>query len=252
MIEAWPSDAVAQTVSARHVRDVLSLWLLDSATTLDSPPPRLPSEDYLAATFGTSRSTVREAISLLSEGGLITRRRGVGTTWFGTRPVLHMDPAATGVSVQRWEAEHEVLAWEELPLTPTTVARKLGRPANEGCLLVEMVMRVSDGQGILSSTYVRTPEHQALSEKFRAEGTSLDWFSALKDVGAEVKGLETTFRAALADEVDEQLLGVPLGSSLVISEGTFTNPQGEVTGFYTSRGRASFHVGRFDATHSDR
>jgi DNA-binding GntR family transcriptional regulator len=40
----------------------------------------LPTERELALTFGFSRQTVREALRILSEAGLIERKRRVGTT----------------------------------------------------------------------------------------------------------------------------------------------------------------------------
>lgn len=46
---------------------------------------KLPSELELAALFGVSRSTLREAIRALSQEGLVSIRRGVGTFVTGTR-----------------------------------------------------------------------------------------------------------------------------------------------------------------------
>lgn len=40
---------------------------------------RLPAERQLAEAFDTSRTTVREALSVLEQGGLVTRRLGSGT-----------------------------------------------------------------------------------------------------------------------------------------------------------------------------
>src|SRR5262245_36778413 len=63
---------------------VLSGWL--------KAGERLPSEPELAAQFGTSRSTVREAIRILAADGLLTTVRGVNGGSFATPPT----PARVG------------------------------------------------------------------------------------------------------------------------------------------------------------
>jgi len=46
---------------------------------------KLPSELELAAMFGVSRSTLREAVRALAQEGLVSIRRGLGTFVTGTR-----------------------------------------------------------------------------------------------------------------------------------------------------------------------
>lgn len=66
---------------SEQLRDlILSGWLQDGE--------RLPSEDALAAQFGASRSTVREALRLLSSERLVTTVRGVNGGTFVTPPTM--------------------------------------------------------------------------------------------------------------------------------------------------------------------
>lgn len=51
-----------------------------------APGTRLPSEPELAAQFGVSRSTIREALRMLSSQHLITTSRGVGGGSYVTHP----------------------------------------------------------------------------------------------------------------------------------------------------------------------
>ena len=60
--------------------------LREQITTATLPPgTQLPTEPKLAATYGASRSTVRLAIGLLIQQGLVETRQGVGT--YVTEPV---------------------------------------------------------------------------------------------------------------------------------------------------------------------
>lgn len=52
------------------------------------PGERLPNETELSATFGVSRSTVREALRVLSSQSLVTTSRGVGGGSFVTHPEI--------------------------------------------------------------------------------------------------------------------------------------------------------------------
>ena len=54
--------------------------LREQITTATLPPgTQLPTEPKLAAAYGASRSTVRLAIGLLIQQGLVETRQGVGT-----------------------------------------------------------------------------------------------------------------------------------------------------------------------------
>ncbi|MFC9926508.1 GntR family transcriptional regulator [Streptomyces sp. NPDC127190] len=112
--------------------------LLDELRDGTIPPgERLPGERHLAAHFGVSRETVRQALDMLRRGGLVaTDRRGshatlpgrpVGAPWSPTFPVgaRPADPCAVDRATVTWETpppEH-ARALDLAPHRPTLVHR---------------------------------------------------------------------------------------------------------------------------------
>jgi DNA-binding GntR family transcriptional regulator len=58
----------------------------------------LPPETVLCTQFGVSRHTVREAMRLLIERGLVTRQRGIGTTVTSREPRAHYTQSTASVA----------------------------------------------------------------------------------------------------------------------------------------------------------
>jgi DNA-binding FadR family transcriptional regulator len=81
-------DLTVQRVQPSYVQVATQLRALILGGKL-SPGERLPAEGDLAAQFGVSRSTTREALRLLAAEGLVETRRGVTGGAF----IVHPDPA---------------------------------------------------------------------------------------------------------------------------------------------------------------
>jgi hypothetical protein len=71
-------DAIAPTAHAGFLADTTVRIGLAVDLGLLQPNERLPGEEELASTFGVSRMTTRRALQLLSERGVLVRRRGRG------------------------------------------------------------------------------------------------------------------------------------------------------------------------------
>jgi GntR family transcriptional regulator, transcriptional repressor for pyruvate dehydrogenase complex len=82
------ADLPVQRVQPSYVQVASQLRALILSGKL-SPGERLPTEGDLAAQFGVSRSTTREALRLLAAEGLVETRRGVTGGAF----IVHPDPA---------------------------------------------------------------------------------------------------------------------------------------------------------------
>ncbi|MFN7360788.1 GntR family transcriptional regulator [Brevundimonas sp.] len=96
---------------------------------------QLPPELELAQTHGVSRHTARDAIRLLTEAGLIARRRGAGTTVIAaSSPQAYVQPLGGVEDLMQYAqtARLTVLAQVERPLTSEEAARIGGDLARVG------------------------------------------------------------------------------------------------------------------------
>ncbi|MFF2524406.1 GntR family transcriptional regulator [Streptomyces liangshanensis] len=107
---------------------------------------RLPGEHALTQRFGVSRTTLRQALQVLGEQGLISTHAGIGSfvTFDGT-PLdnpLGWTHALTGADV---ELSTEILLFEDV--TDQRLAGELGTPSGVFVAL-DRARRLPDGQGV--------------------------------------------------------------------------------------------------------
>ncbi|MCA3573956.1 MAG: FadR family transcriptional regulator [Aestuariivirga sp.] len=82
------------------------------------PGAQLPNERQLAEQFGTSRQQVRDALLILSESGLISRKVGSGTWLSGNAPQI----------IERLDADVDITAPHEHSFLETVEARLMMEP----------------------------------------------------------------------------------------------------------------------------
>jgi GntR family transcriptional regulator len=180
----------------------------------------LPSEAEMSQEFGASRVTIRRALELLREEGLVAARQGFG--WFvATEPVRQsLESLATieshveGVG-KLSERKVEEFAYE---LAPDRVRRILG---------VDQVLRVkrvnlADGEPFAVVT-VWCPA--ALAAALSRQDVERRPFYEL--LGVELRGATQTIGADLADADDARLLGVPVGSPVLRCQRVTTDRAGD-------------------------
>jgi GntR family transcriptional regulator len=187
---------------------------------LDSPAGSvLPSEAEMSAEFGASRVTIRRALELVRDDGLIAARQGFG--WFvATDPVQQnlgalatIESHVEGVG-KLSERKIEEFAYET---APDRVARVLG---------VDQVLRVkrvnlADGEPFAVVTVWCPAELGAHLSRRDVERRP---FYELLDV--ELRGATQTIGADLVDTADARLLGVPAGSPVLRCQRTTTDSTG--------------------------
>jgi GntR family transcriptional regulator len=166
---------------ARRVADVLRQQIHTGAY-----PDGLPSENELAAEFSASRNTIREALGILKDEGLIDRGPKVGTH-VAQRKYDHRLDALLGLKEtfkHLGEVRNEVRA--AMPVTaPPSVARRLQLQPGEQAVFVERLRYLGDLPLSLDLTYLAP------------------------DIGSRILGypLQTHDLFALIEQVSDQRLG---------------------------------------------
>ncbi len=143
---------------------------------------QLPPELELAQTHAVSRHTARDAIRLLTESGLIERRRGAGTTVIAsTSPQAYVQPLGSVDELLQYAhtARLKLLAQEERRLTEAE-AERIGGDTERTWLVVDG-LRIADALPLaLSRIYVPEPltvegsVHALLDERFGAAAGRID------------------------------------------------------------------------------
>ncbi len=110
----------------------------------------LPTEQDLCERFGASRYTVREALRILEEGGLVERRQGRGTEVISDqeRPVFAQ--SLTSLSqLYEYAADTRLVIDRVLRIVPDEeLAAQLGRSPGREWLLAEGLRTTSKGESI--------------------------------------------------------------------------------------------------------
>jgi GntR family transcriptional regulator len=175
----------------------------------------LPSEAELGAEFGASRVTVRHALELLRDEGILASRRGSG--WFVLAdPVRQSLGRVTtieaAVEAAGARAERQVLEFAYEP-APTRVAEDLGLTDDREVLRV-LRRNLADGEPFaIVAVWVPGALGRHLS---RADVERAPFLDLLPLQGVEPHRVVQTITADIADGTDAERLDVPAGSALLV------------------------------------
>jgi GntR family transcriptional regulator len=202
--------------SRRSLRHSIASGLRRRVVTGDlSPGDRLPSEPDLARMLGVSRSSLRAAIALLEEDGLVQRLHGSGT-YVTHRPLMRNDLSRNfGVTSMIEAMGLEAGSQAELSATepaPLDVAQAFGIKPGEPVSALHRV-RTADGRPVVDTTDWCHPE--VLSPEQMRELGEGSVYGALAELGLNVHhGVATITPDVAAGEVAHRL-GVPRGALLL-------------------------------------
>lgn len=179
----------------------------------------MPTEAELSESFGASRITVRKAMEMLAQEGLVTRSRGRGT--FASRNGEGQDLASSVVSdvsglLSYLNAVGQGTAVRVLGLdrgeAPPRIAAQFGLPRSTAFIRAMRVRELGSSSYSLSISYLLPAIGERLTKADLESRTMID---LVQREGATVEQVEQTMTATLADEVAAQALGLPVGAPLM-------------------------------------
>ena len=228
-----------------QVHDRLLAFIQESGM---EPGERLPSESTLADQLGVSRATLREALRLLEEEGVIVRRHGVGTFVAANRHLEsgleRLESVLALASRQGMETRMEELE-VRVERADRAVAERLGVEPGDSLTCVCRTILVEDQPVAYLEDLVLTdwlaPDH--LGEEF--DGSVLDLLRGLYPQQIQEALAEIT--AVRAGHPLARRLGVSPGAALLLLEETLFDATGAPIGFsrnYFVPERFRFHVVR--------
>jgi GntR family transcriptional regulator len=171
----------------------------------------LPSESELSGAYGVSRVTVRKALDLLRDEGLIDARQGFG--WFVATDPVRQALGRLGTIEEQLEqlgvgSERRVVGFRFVA-APARVRQVLSADA----VLEVRRVNLADGQPFARVT-VWCPEELGA----RLSRSDVEKVPFYELIGVAIGGATQTIGAAAAHAVDAELLAVPVGSPVLRCE----------------------------------
>jgi GntR family transcriptional regulator len=180
------------------------------------PRGALPGELDLAREYATSRVTVRRALDLLRQEGLVTSRRGAG--WFAAidplrQPLGRVKTVEAAVEAAGARPGRRIVAFGFVA-APAVVATALGLADNDTEVLrVERVNLADDEPFALVTVWVRADIGADVS---RADVSRTTFYDLLPIRGVELDSVQQTITAEIADDDAARLLACSPGDPLLL------------------------------------
>jgi DNA-binding GntR family transcriptional regulator len=175
------------------------------------PGARLDNELVVAEQLGLSRPTVRQAMQYLVEKGLLSRKRGVGTSVVNNRVRRKLEMTSLFEDLDRAgrRPRTEVLSCELVP-APEKVAAALALAPGTEVLALRRLRFADDEPLAILRNHVRA-DLGITAEALEQRGL----YQLLRAAGTEVKAAEQTVGARQATAAEAKLLQESRGATLL-------------------------------------
>ena len=176
----------------------------------------LPAQRELADEFGVSIMTLRQALQLLADDGLIDARHGSGT-YVAARYAYdlgHLRSFGTDLAAQGAQISTRLLAARTI-VPPEQVAARLGDPAE---VLALRRVQLVDGRPVIAATsYLPAALVGGLRPDELGEPAGRGLYTLLAELGLTVASADETITPVTLSEPDARDLGRPAGRPALLS-----------------------------------
>jgi GntR family transcriptional regulator len=222
--------------AARQLRDQIR----SNITHCVYPGGHLPGETELMVAHRASRGTVRDALAMLREEGVVNRVQGIGT-FVVAEPIQARLIEAHGLSRPEDLAASALFGhcWPRVLQrtvgpTPEAVVRRLDAEPGSECLTLEYVAFIGDNPIAFVTNYVLFPEANALLET----EFNNDWYRYMLDANLVVGDSEFWISCLSVDPSVANHLEVAPGSPVMLMEQVILNPEDRKFNFAVIYSRA--------------
>jgi GntR family transcriptional regulator len=182
------------------------------------PGAQLPAEPELSGYYGLSRTTIRQALARLEQGGLISRRKGHGTFVEATRQPSWLVQSSGGFFQEEVErlgrhVTSAVRRAERRPLPPWA-AQALGLPPHTSGVMLERLRWVDGLVSLFSINYL--PDQFGATISSMTDANASLYLVLRERHGVEVAGGRRSIEAVPADDLLAELLEVPTYTPLAL------------------------------------
>lgn len=181
-----------------------------------APGTRLPSEREMSISLSVQRETVRQALAVLENEGLITRRHGSGT--YIAEPKIERDagrlfPFTRAMKRKGYRPGASVIQLEKILCMPA-VAHELDLPVSAFVYFIQRLRTVNQEPVVLENAYVPA---DIFPEIDRFDLSDRSMYEIMEtEYGSRVSQARQSLEAVVATEFEANLMGLKKGDPLML------------------------------------
>lgn len=211
-------------VAYHRVYNILREKILNKAMAAGE---KVPPERVLCDTYGVSRITIRHALKMLQDQGLVERLPGKGTFVKAARqkkmPILDMDYEKS-LKKEAPGIIRKIIGWEKI-LPPENIMQGLGLLKSEQCVLIERLDILNNEALSYDKGYIPLSLSSSIDDDIIQRVEFLHLWERRE--GLSISYVESATEAVEANAIDSERLQVPVGSPILLTTDTVFSSEGK-------------------------